>query len=94
MSQNTTKFFRCRYFKLTTCFGLCSGPSSGHKSIYSRKLYSIVHKIYQSKTQRDLVVVQYSDAVHDQIKIWIHQKPNNIIVIIYSRYLKKTGVVD
>jgi len=40
MSQNTTKFVRCYYFKLA-CFGPCSVPSSGHKSIYSRKLYSI-----------------------------------------------------
>ena len=65
MSQNTTKFVRCYYFKLTTCFGPCSGPSSGHKSIYSRKLYSISHKIYQSKIQQNLIVVQYSNAVHD-----------------------------
>ena len=49
MSQNTTKFVRCCYVKLTTCFGPCSGPSSCHKSIYSRKLYSISHKIYKSK---------------------------------------------
>jgi len=41
MSQNTTKFVRGYYFKLTTCFGPCLGPPSGHKSIYSRKLYSI-----------------------------------------------------
>jgi len=41
MSQKTSKFFRCCYFKLTTCFGPCSGPSSGHKSIYSREIYSI-----------------------------------------------------
>jgi len=34
MSQNTTKFGICYYFKLTTCFGPCSGPSSGHKGIY------------------------------------------------------------
>ena len=54
MSQNTAKIFRC-YFKLTTYFGPCSGPSSSHKSIYSRKLYSKSHKIYQSKTQGDLV---------------------------------------
>jgi len=65
MSRNTTKFARCYYFKLTTCFGLCSGPSSGHKGIYSTKLYIISHKTYQSKIQRDLVVVQYSNAVHD-----------------------------
>jgi len=38
MSQNTTKFDRGYYFKLITCFGPYSGPSSGHKSIYSRKL--------------------------------------------------------
>jgi len=63
MSQSTIKFFRC-YFKLTTCFGPCSEPSSGHKSIYSRKLYSISHKIYQSKIRRYLFV-QYSNAVHD-----------------------------
>ena len=63
----TTKFVRCSYLKLTTCFGPCCRPSSGHKSIYSRKLYSISHNIlvHQSKTQRDLVVVQYSNAVHD-----------------------------
>jgi len=53
MSQNPTKFVRCCYFKLTTCFSPCSGLSSGHKSIYSRKLYSIRHKIYQSKIQRE-----------------------------------------
>jgi hypothetical protein len=64
MSQNTTTFARCYYFKLTTCFGPCSGTSSGHKGIYSRKLYSVSHKIYRSETQRD-VVVQYSNAVHD-----------------------------
>ena len=49
MSQNTTEFFRCCYIKLTTCFGPCCGPSSGHKNIYSWKLYSVSHKIYQSK---------------------------------------------
>ena len=65
MSQKTTKYARCYYFKLTTCFGLCFGPSSGHKGIYSRKLYSISHKIYQSKIQRHLFVVEYSNAVHD-----------------------------
>ena len=64
MRENTTKSVRCCYFKLTTCFGPCSGPSSGHKSICSRKLYSISHKIYQSKI-RDLVIVQYSNAVND-----------------------------
>jgi len=63
MSQNTTKFARYYYFKLTTCFGPCCGPYPGHRGIYSRKLYSTVHKIYQSKIQ-DLVV-QYSNAVHD-----------------------------
>ena len=51
MSQNTTKFARCFYFKLSTCFDPCFGPSSGHKGICSRKLYSISHKIYQSKIQ-------------------------------------------
>jgi len=90
MSQNTTKFVRC-YFKLTTCFSPCSWPSSGHKSIYSKKLYSISHKIYQSEIQRDLVAVQYSNAVHDYVKIWIYHKPNNITVIICSRYLKNWG---
>jgi len=65
MSQNTTKFVRCCYFKLTTCFGPSSGPSSGHKSICSRKLCSIGHKNYQSKIQRGHIVVQYSNAVHD-----------------------------
>ena len=65
MSKNITKFIRCCYFKLSTCFVPCFGPSSGHKIIYSRKLYSISHKIYQSETQQDLVVVQYSNAVHD-----------------------------
>jgi len=64
MSQNTIKFVSC-YFKLTTCFGPCSGPSSGHRSIYSRKLYSVSHKMYQSEVQRDLVVVQCSNAVRD-----------------------------
>ena len=62
MSQNTTKFAICYYFKLTTCFGPCSGPYSGHKCIYSRKLYSISHKIYQSKIQRNLFVVRYSNS--------------------------------
>ena len=82
MSQNITKFVRCFYFKMTTCFGPCSGPSSGHKSIHSRKLYSISHKIYQSKIQRDLFFVQYSNAVHDlcfsfrQILITVKYKIN------------------
>jgi hypothetical protein len=81
MSQSTTKFVRC-YFKLMTRFGPCPGPFSGHKIIYSRKLYNISHKMYQSKTQRDLIVVQYTNAVHDEVKIWIHHKPNNITGII------------
>jgi len=66
MSQNTAKFSRCCYFKLTTCFDPCSGPSSGRKIIYSKKLNSIYIYIYiyiyKSKTQRDLVFVQYSNA--------------------------------
>jgi len=62
MSQNTTKFASCCYFKLTTCFGPFCGASSGHKSIYSRKLYSMSYKMYRPKTQRDLVVVQYSNT--------------------------------
>jgi len=74
MSQNTTKFARCYYFNLMTCFGPCYGPSSGHKVIHSRKLYSISHKIYQSKIQRDRFVVQYSNAVHDYVKIWIYHE--------------------
>ena len=65
MSQNTTKFVRCCYFKRTVCFGPCCAPSSGHRGIYSRKLYSISHKIYRSKIQRDHVFVQYSNAVRD-----------------------------
>jgi len=66
MSQNTTKFFRCCYFKMRTCFGPCSGSgsSSGHRSIYSKKLYSVSHKIYHSKTQQVLIVVHYTNAVH------------------------------
>jgi len=66
MSQNTTKLVRCNYFKLATCFGPCSGPSSGDKSIYSRKLYTISYKIYKSKIQRDFFIVQYSNAVERQ----------------------------
>jgi hypothetical protein len=31
--------------RLTTCFGPCAGPSSGHK-IYEEKLYSVSHKIW------------------------------------------------
>jgi len=54
MSQDT--FVRWHCFKPTTCFGPCSGPSSGHRSIYSSKLYSESHKIHQSKIQRDLVI--------------------------------------
>jgi len=63
MSQNTNIFLNCFYFKLTTTFDPCSEPSSVQKSIYSTKLYSISHKIYQSKIQRHLIVVQYSNAV-------------------------------
>jgi len=36
-------------------FGALSGP---------RKIYSISHKIYQTKTQLELFVVQYSNVVH------------------------------
>jgi len=32
------------YFKVTTCFGPYSGPSSGHK-LNLRKLYSVINKI-------------------------------------------------
>jgi len=46
-----------------------SATAVGHlqvtKVFYSRKLYSVSHKIYQYKIQRDLLVVQYSNAVHD-----------------------------
>jgi len=85
MSQNKTKFVRCHYFKLT-CFGPCSEPSSGHKIIYSRKLYSISHKIYQTKIQRDLVVVQYSNAVHDtslcvaEISRYVHIQASKLLI--------------
>ena len=48
---------------MTTRFDPCSGPSSGHKSTYSRKLHSISHKIYHSKIQRDFVFVEYSNGV-------------------------------
>ena len=61
MSKNTTKFARCYYFNLTTCFDPYSGPSSDHKGLYQRKLYSIRHKIYEFKIKRDLVVVHYSN---------------------------------
>ena len=55
--KNTAKYLLCYLFKLTTCFGPCFGPSSGHKDIYLRKLYSMNYKIYQTKIQPDLVVV-------------------------------------
>ena len=80
MSQNTTKLFRCCYFKLTTCFGPCSGVSSCHKGIYSRKLYSIIHTIYQSKTQQDLIVVEYCNAVHD----YLNPYPANVENMVSS----------
>ena len=48
MSQNKTRFFRS-YFKLTTCFGPCCWPSSVYKSIYLRKLYSIIIKYVNLK---------------------------------------------
>ena len=41
----TTKFVSSCYFKPTTYFGPCCGPSSSHKGIYSRKLYSLSHKM-------------------------------------------------
>jgi len=74
MSRNTTKFVKCYYFKLTTCFGPLLWAIFRSQSIYSRKLYSISHKIHQSKNQRDFIVVQYSNAVHDQVKIRIYHK--------------------
>jgi len=39
MSQNTTKFARCYYFKLTTRFG----PVLGHLQVTN---YTVCHKIY------------------------------------------------
>ena len=83
MSQNTTKFVICYNFKLTTCFGPCCGPSSGHKSIYSRKLYSISHKIYQSKIQRDLFVVQYSNDTSlyvVEISRYVHTQTPKLLI--------------
>ena len=47
MSQNTTKFARCYYFKLTTCFGPCSGPSSQVTKLYIPGGSTVCHKIYQ-----------------------------------------------
>jgi len=73
MSQNTTKFAICYYFKPTTYSGPCCGPTSCYKRTYSRKLYSVSHKIYQYKIQPYLFV-QYSNAVHDLVKIWIYHK--------------------
>ena len=36
------------------------------------KIYSVSHKVYEAKTQRDLYVVQYGNIVHDLVKIWIY----------------------
>jgi len=63
MSQNTTKFVRCCYFRLTTCFSPCSGPSSGHKSIYSWKLYSISHKIYHLKFNKNFRLIYFMNYI-------------------------------
>jgi len=59
-----------------TCFGLCTGPSSGHK-LYNWGDYTewIIDKIVWvikieyiyipiNKIQRDLVVVQFPNGIH------------------------------
>ena len=57
MSQNTTKYLLgviyLSWQNVLTHFG----PSSGHKYIYLKKLYSMSHKIYQTKIQGDLIVI-------------------------------------
>jgi len=66
MRQNTAKFFldvvtlKRRHVSATAL-----GYLQVTKVFYSSKLYSVSHKIYQYKTQRVLLVVHYSNAVHD-----------------------------
>jgi len=83
MSKNAAEFFIHCYFKLMTCFDPCSGPSSGHRSICSRKLYSISHKIYHSKIQQVRVVVQYTNAVHSHPEAAVTM----VLLTYYSSFL-------
>ena len=56
-----------------------------------RKLYNISHKIYQSKIQQDLFVVQYSNALHVN-----HKRPNATVttfLLIYYSSLSKGKVI-
>jgi len=44
----------------------------GHLQItklFIRGNYTVCHKIYHSKTQQDLVVFQYSNAVHHELSL-------------------------
>ena len=59
MSQNSTKFLDVVILN----WRHVSAPAVGRLQV--TKVYSISHKIYKPKIQRDLVVVQYSIAVHD-----------------------------
>jgi len=66
MSQNTTKFVTCFYFKLTTCFG----PVLGHLQVtklFIRGNYSVSHKTYQSKTD---MTIEQQDIVEFYIDIF------------------------
>ena len=53
------------------------------------KIYSVSHKIYQSKSQRDLVVVQYPNVVHDLVKIWIYHKLDNTAVMYLTEWISR-----
>jgi len=64
MSQNTTKYLDVVILNWRHVSTLALGHLQATK-VFIRGNYTVCHKIYQSKTQRDLVVVPYCNAVHD-----------------------------
>ena len=58
---------------------------------FIRGNYTVCHKIYQSKIQRTLVVVQYSNAVHDLVmkSIYLTTRSANALLSISSRFISQ-----
>ena len=88
MSQNTTKSVRCYCFKLTTCFGPCFGPSSCHKAFIRGNYTVYVIKYINLKFNEISLSFNTLMLFMTRLRSGYIIKPNNIVVIIYSRYLK------
>jgi len=91
MSQKANKFAGCYYFKLTTCFSPCCGPSSGHKGTLFKETIQYVIKYINLKLNEISLLFNILLLFMTRLRSGYIINHNNIIVIIYSRYLKNWG---